>query len=119
MIIRAPEIPLYVIFSDLSNLLTYPISLLRNGATISIQAFTGIAMGALTYSFVQTLDQAKSVSYGHLMLALRNRIGAVQQALGLNRYDYKPIQLANLDFGKGKKVPVFLQKGCLFSHAFG
>ncbi|XP_042061994.1 metacaspase-1-like isoform X2 [Salvia splendens] len=55
-------------------------------------AFTGIAMGALTYSFVQTLDQAKSVSYGHLMLALRNRIGAVQQALGLNRYDYKPIQ---------------------------
>ena len=76
-----------------SNLLMFPISLLRNGATISIQAFTGMAMGALTYSFVQTLEQAKRVSYGHLMLALRNRIGAIQRALGLNRYGPKAIQV--------------------------
>lgn len=58
-----------------------------------MQAFTGIAMGALTYSFVQTLEQVKRVSYGHLMLALRNKIGAVQQALGLNRYGSKAIQV--------------------------
>ncbi|XP_047947178.1 metacaspase-1-like isoform X2 [Salvia hispanica] len=76
----------------------------RGGLAISISAcddhqisgdttaFNGIPTGALTYNFVQTLEQAKRVSYAHLMLALRNRIGAVQQALNLNRYGPKAIQ---------------------------
>ncbi|KAG6425059.1 hypothetical protein SASPL_115483 [Salvia splendens] len=55
-------------------------------------AFTGNATGALTYSFVQTLELEKKLSYGNLLLALQNRIGAAQQALGLNTNDSKSTQ---------------------------
>ncbi|XP_057804002.1 metacaspase-3-like isoform X2 [Salvia miltiorrhiza] len=50
-------------------------------------AFTGTATGALTYSFVQTLEQEKRLSYGHLLIALHKRIAAAQDAVGLNRND--------------------------------
>lgn len=49
-----------------------------------LQAFTGDATGALTYSLVKTLEQEPKLTYGRLLVALHNRIGAAQEKLGLS-----------------------------------
>lgn len=50
-------------------------------------AFTGTATGALTYSFVQTLEKEKRLSYGQLLIALHKRIGAGRETVGLTSND--------------------------------
>ncbi|KAH6833277.1 hypothetical protein C2S53_018111 [Perilla frutescens var. hirtella] len=55
-------------------------------------AFTGTATGALTYSFVQTLQQGKRLTYGNLLTALHHRIGAGREAAGLTTNDSHALQ---------------------------
>lgn len=47
-------------------------------------AFTGVPMGALTYSFIQTLEQATKLTYGRLIMSMHNKIHEAQKGLGLN-----------------------------------
>ncbi|KAL8521120.1 hypothetical protein ACS0TY_011604 [Phlomoides rotata] len=47
-------------------------------------AFTGAAIGALTYSFVRTLEQEPKLTYGRLLNGLHKRIGAAREEVGLN-----------------------------------
>ncbi|KAL9174540.1 hypothetical protein ABFS82_02G058900 [Erythranthe guttata] len=47
-------------------------------------AFTGAATGALTYSFVQTLEQESRLTYGHLLMVMHKRISAAREKVGLN-----------------------------------
>ncbi|KAL3843760.1 hypothetical protein ACJIZ3_001163 [Penstemon smallii] len=47
-------------------------------------AFTGIATGALTFSFVQALKQEPRLTYGRLLMVMHETIGAVRQGVGLN-----------------------------------
>ncbi|KAG8368660.1 hypothetical protein BUALT_Bualt15G0068800 [Buddleja alternifolia] len=49
-----------------------------------VQAFTGKATGALTYSFLKTLEQEPGVTYGHLLMAMHKIIGAARGELGLS-----------------------------------
>ncbi|XP_060167870.1 metacaspase-3-like isoform X2 [Lycium barbarum] len=68
----------------------------RGGTAISISAcddhqssgdttaFTGVPMGALTYSFIQTLEQETKLSYGRLIMRMHNKIDEAQKRLGLN-----------------------------------
>ncbi|CAN4107968.1 unnamed protein product [Withania somnifera] len=68
----------------------------RGGTAISISAcddhqnsgdttaFTGFPTGALTYSFIQTLEQETKLTYGRLLMIMHNKIHEVQKGLGLN-----------------------------------
>ncbi|WMV12586.1 hypothetical protein MTR67_005971 [Solanum verrucosum] len=47
-------------------------------------AFTGVPMGALTYSFIQTLEQETKLTYGRLIMSMQNKIQEAQKGLGLN-----------------------------------
>ncbi|KAG8368665.1 hypothetical protein BUALT_Bualt15G0069400 [Buddleja alternifolia] len=49
-----------------------------------VQAFTGKATGALTYSFIKTLEQEPGVTYGRLLMAMHKIIGAARGELGLS-----------------------------------
>nr|GMD92823.1 metacaspase-3-like [Ipomoea batatas] len=51
--------------------------------SLGTSALTGISTGALTYSFVQILMREPRLTYGQLLIALRNRVLEVQKA-GLN-----------------------------------
>ncbi|XP_011087895.1 metacaspase-1 isoform X3 [Sesamum indicum] len=48
-------------------------------------AFTGVPTGALTYSFVKTLEQEPRLTYGRLLIFLHNRINAARDQVGLSR----------------------------------
>ncbi|EYU18471.1 hypothetical protein MIMGU_mgv11b011416mg [Erythranthe guttata] len=50
----------------------------------SILVLTGAATGALTYSFVQTLEQESRLTYGHLLMVMHKRISAAREKVGLN-----------------------------------
>uniref|UniRef100_M1AXU7 Caspase n=2 Tax=Solanum tuberosum TaxID=4113 RepID=M1AXU7_SOLTU len=41
-------------------------------------------MGALTYSFIQTLEQETKLTYGRLIMSMQNKIQQAQKGLGLN-----------------------------------
>ncbi|KAJ8529891.1 hypothetical protein K7X08_036726 [Anisodus acutangulus] len=68
----------------------------RGGTAISITAcddhqssgdttaFTGVPMGALTYSFIQSLEQETKLTYGRLIMRTHNKIQEAQKGLGLN-----------------------------------
>ncbi|KAM3219722.1 hypothetical protein P3S67_019493 [Capsicum chacoense] len=47
-------------------------------------AFTGVPMGALTYSFIQTLEEEVKLTYGRLIMCMYNKIHEAQKGLGLN-----------------------------------
>ncbi|PHT30029.1 hypothetical protein CQW23_30418 [Capsicum baccatum] len=47
-------------------------------------AFTGVPMGALTYSFIQTLEEEVKLTYGRLIMCMYNNIHEAQKGLGLN-----------------------------------
>ncbi|CAA2975551.1 Hypothetical predicted protein [Olea europaea subsp. europaea] len=46
-------------------------------------AFSGTATGALTYSFVKTLEQETELTYGRLLIAMIERIRKAQEQVGL------------------------------------
>ncbi|XP_059313754.1 metacaspase-3-like [Lycium ferocissimum] len=68
----------------------------RGGTAISISAcddhqnsgdttaFTGVATGALTYSFIQTLEQEPKLTYGRLLMSMHYKIHEAQKGMGLN-----------------------------------
>lgn len=45
------------------------------------QVFTGTATGALTYSFIQTLEREPRLTYGHFLSTIRNKINKAQNGL--------------------------------------
>ncbi|KAI3815367.1 hypothetical protein L1987_15033 [Smallanthus sonchifolius] len=47
-------------------------------------AFTGNAVGALTYSFIQAVESTSNLTYGHLLDSMRKRVREAQQQQGLN-----------------------------------
>ncbi|GJT00507.1 hypothetical protein Tco_0821676 [Tanacetum coccineum] len=47
-------------------------------------AFTGNAIGALTYSFVQAVQSARKLTYGDLLDNMRKVVREAQQQQGLN-----------------------------------
>ncbi|KAK6156842.1 hypothetical protein DH2020_011090 [Rehmannia glutinosa] len=47
-------------------------------------AFTGAAVGAFTYSLVQTLKEIPKLTYGQLLNVMRKKIDAARQEVGLN-----------------------------------
>ncbi|GFP98706.1 metacaspase-3 [Phtheirospermum japonicum] len=47
-------------------------------------AFTGSPVGALTYSFVQTLKEQPRLNYGQLLIAMHKKIDAAREEVGLN-----------------------------------
>ncbi|KAI3445740.1 hypothetical protein Pfo_002405 [Paulownia fortunei] len=47
-------------------------------------AFTGAATGALTYSFVKTLEQEPKLTYGDLLIAMHKMISSAREVVGLN-----------------------------------
>lgn len=49
-----------------------------------MQAFTGKATGALTYSFIHAMENERKLTYGHMLTAMRNKVREAQQVLGLN-----------------------------------
>ncbi|XP_042061349.1 metacaspase-1-like [Salvia splendens] len=63
-----------------------------NQSSLDTTAFARYATGVLTHSFVQTLEQEERLSYGQLLLALHNTIGAARQATGANSYDPESTQ---------------------------
>nr|AFK93070.1 MC1 [Petunia x hybrida] len=46
-------------------------------------AFTGFPTGALTYSFIKTLEQEPKLSYGRLLMSMHNKIHEAQKGVGL------------------------------------
>ncbi|CAI9765369.1 unnamed protein product [Fraxinus pennsylvanica] len=46
-------------------------------------AFTGVATGALTYSFIKTLEQEPELTYGRLLIAMRERVRKAPEQVGL------------------------------------
>ncbi|XP_019173300.1 PREDICTED: metacaspase-1-like [Ipomoea nil] len=48
--------------------------------SLGTSALTGISTGALTYSFVQIMMREPRLTYGQLLIALRNRVLEVQKA---------------------------------------
>ncbi|CAN4110560.1 unnamed protein product [Withania somnifera] len=68
----------------------------RGGTAISVSAcddhqssgdttvFTGVPMGALTYSFIQILEQETKLTYGRLIMCMHNKIHEAQKGLGVN-----------------------------------
>ncbi|KAK4739762.1 hypothetical protein R3W88_003459 [Solanum pinnatisectum] len=47
-------------------------------------AFTGFPTGALTYSFIQTLEQETKLTYGRLLMSMQKKIQEAQKGIGLN-----------------------------------
>ncbi|KAL6517635.1 hypothetical protein OROMI_033336 [Orobanche minor] len=47
-------------------------------------AFTGAPVGALTYSFVQTLKEQPKLTYGQLLIDMHKKIDAAREEVGLN-----------------------------------
>ncbi|KAL8205773.1 hypothetical protein R6Q57_009324 [Mikania cordata] len=45
-------------------------------------AFTGKAIGALTYSFIQTIQNESEPTYGRLLSSMRKKVNHAQQAVG-------------------------------------
>nr|XP_016502223.1 PREDICTED: metacaspase-3-like [Nicotiana tabacum] len=68
----------------------------RGGTAISISAcddhqnsgdttaFTGFPTGALTYSFIKTLEQETKLTYGRLLMSMHNKIHEAQKGVGMN-----------------------------------
>ncbi|KAL8237552.1 hypothetical protein R6Q59_018633 [Mikania micrantha] len=52
----------------------------QNSADTS--AFTGKAIGALTYSFIQTIQNESKLTYGRLLSSMRKKVNHAQQAVG-------------------------------------
>lgn len=50
-------------------------------------AFTGFPTGALTYSFVKTLEQEPKLTYGRMLLSMHKKIHETQKRIGLNSKD--------------------------------
>lgn len=61
-----------------------------------VQAFTGAATGALTYSFVQTLEQESRLTYGHLLMVMHKRISAAREKVGLTSNASRLSQVSRL-----------------------
>ncbi|KAJ8572517.1 hypothetical protein K7X08_009028 [Anisodus acutangulus] len=54
------------------------------GESKILRAFTGVATGALTYSFIQTLEQEPKLTYGRLFMSMHYKIHEAQKGIGLN-----------------------------------
>lgn len=80
-----------------------------------LQAFTGFPTGALTYSFIQTLEQETKLTYGRLIMSMQNKIQETQKALGLNGANETQVRFYKIVNNKFKKISV--SSSCL-SNAF-
>lgn len=78
-------------------------------------AFTGFPTGALTYSFIQTLEQETKLTYGRLIMSMQNKIQETQKALGLNGANETQVRFYKIVNNKFKKISV--SSSCL-SNAF-
>lgn len=47
-------------------------------------AFTGNAIGALTYSFIHAVENERKLTYGHMLTAMRNKVSEARRVLGIN-----------------------------------
>ncbi|KAJ0734221.1 putative Caspase-like domain superfamily [Helianthus annuus] len=45
-------------------------------------AFTGKAIGALTFSFIQTMEKESNLTYGKLLASMRKKVNQAQQVVG-------------------------------------
>ncbi|PIN21452.1 Metacaspase involved in regulation of apoptosis [Handroanthus impetiginosus] len=54
--------------------------------------FTGDAMGALTFTFVQTLEQKPNLKYGDLLLTMHQKIHAAREKVALGSNERPPLQ---------------------------
>lgn len=49
---------------------------------INLQAFTGNAIGALTFSFIQAIETESKLTYGRLLTFMRKKVQHAQQVVG-------------------------------------
>ncbi|KAI3810301.1 hypothetical protein L1987_19913 [Smallanthus sonchifolius] len=47
-----------------------------------LQAFTGNAIGALTYSFIKTIETESKLTYGNLLSSMRKKVNHAQKVVG-------------------------------------
>ena len=47
-----------------------------------MQAFTGNAIGALTFSFIQAMETESKLTYGRLLSSMRKKVFQAQQVVG-------------------------------------
>ncbi|KAK1440287.1 hypothetical protein QVD17_06112 [Tagetes erecta] len=53
-----------------------------NQYSADTSAFTGNAIGALTYSFIQTIETESNLTYGRLLSSMRKKVNHAQQVVG-------------------------------------
>lgn len=70
-------------------------------------------MGALTYSFIQTLEEEVKLTYGRLIMCMYNKIHEAQKGLGLNGASETQVRFYKIVKREIISVPLHHHHTCL------